>query len=112
MPWLGYQPDCAEVMTKDELRELFANADRKGLLDKADSLYKCEDPKKIFKPLTGPLQGYYRIPYGRYRAIYSVDEEILPAGEILIHIKIRFVAAGIRKEGDKKDAISLNNSKS
>jgi predicted transcriptional regulator of viral defense system len=25
--------DCAEAMTKDELRELFANADRKGLLD-------------------------------------------------------------------------------
>jgi predicted transcriptional regulator of viral defense system len=25
--------DCAEVMTKDELRELFANADRKGLLE-------------------------------------------------------------------------------
>ena len=25
--------DCAEEMTKDELRELFANADRKGLLD-------------------------------------------------------------------------------
>jgi predicted transcriptional regulator of viral defense system len=25
--------DCAEEMTKDELREVFANADRKGLLD-------------------------------------------------------------------------------
>jgi len=25
--------DCAEVMTKDELREVFANADRKGMLD-------------------------------------------------------------------------------
>jgi hypothetical protein len=25
--------DCAEEMSKDELRELFANADRKGMLD-------------------------------------------------------------------------------
>ena len=25
--------DCAEEMTKDELREVFANAERKGLLD-------------------------------------------------------------------------------
>ena len=25
--------DCAEEMTKDELRAVFANADRKGLLD-------------------------------------------------------------------------------
>ena len=25
--------DCAEEMTKDELRQLFANAERKGLLD-------------------------------------------------------------------------------
>jgi len=25
--------DCAEEMTKDELRQLFANADRKGMLD-------------------------------------------------------------------------------
>jgi len=76
---------------------------RKGLLDKADSLKECDDPRRASKPLVGPLRGYYRITCGRYRAIYSVEEETLARGDVLIHVIIRFVAAGIRKEGDKKD---------
>jgi len=76
---------------------------RKGLLEKADRLLECDDPREASKALVGPLSGYYRIVYSRYRAIYSVDEDRLPDGDVLVHIKIRFVAAGIRKEGDKKD---------
>jgi len=76
---------------------------RRGLLNKADQLLECEDPRKVFKPLVGPLQGYYRITYSRYRAIYWVDEEILVNGDVRLRIIVRFVAAGIRKEGDKKD---------
>jgi mRNA-degrading endonuclease RelE of RelBE toxin-antitoxin system len=76
---------------------------RRGLLDKADILLECTDPKTAFKPLEGALEGYYRITYARYRAIYSVEEESLVSGDVLVHIVIRFVAAGIRKEGDKKD---------
>ncbi len=80
---------------------------RRGLLEKADGFLKCDDPKEASKALVGPLSGYYRIVYSRYRAIYSVDEERLADGDVLVHVKVRFVAAGIRKEGDKKDIYQL-----
>ena len=80
---------------------------RKGLLEKADLLYECDDPSTAHKPLVGPLQGYYRIGYSRYRAIYSVEKDTLPNGDILVYIKIRFVVVGIRKEGDKRDVYNF-----
>jgi mRNA-degrading endonuclease RelE of RelBE toxin-antitoxin system len=76
---------------------------RKGLLGKADELTNGPDPREWCKPLTGPLQGYYRIVYSRYRAIFSVREEKLVNGDKLLHLEVVFVAAGIRKELDKKD---------
>jgi mRNA-degrading endonuclease RelE of RelBE toxin-antitoxin system len=76
---------------------------RKGLLDKADALLTCGDPRKCCKPLTGPLEGCYRIVYSRYRAIFTVVEERLDSGDVLLHLKVIFVAAGIRKEFDRND---------
>lgn len=76
---------------------------RKGLLEKADELYGCEDPRKVHKPLSGPLQGYYRITYSRYRAVYTVSEEEIAGGDSLITITVRFVAAGVRKEHSRDD---------
>ena len=80
---------------------------RQGLLKKADSLKTCADPKKAHKPLVGPLQGYYRITYSRYRAIYSVEEEELASGDVLVYVRIRFLAVGIRKERDRKDIYEI-----
>ncbi len=79
----------------------------KGLLDKAEELYKCEDPKTAHKPLTGPLKGNYRITYARYRAVYSVEEEDIANGDVFVHIRVLFVAAGIRKERSKKDVYAV-----
>jgi mRNA interferase RelE/StbE len=76
---------------------------RRGILEKADALYNCTDPKGAHKPLGGPLDGYYRICYSRYRAVYTVEEEAIANGDVLIHVTIRFVAAGIRKEHSKDD---------
>lgn len=76
---------------------------RRGLLKKAALLRDCADPRSASKPLWGPLQGFYRITYSRYRAIYDVEEEQLASGDVFVTITVRFVAAGIRKEGDKKD---------
>jgi mRNA interferase RelE/StbE len=76
---------------------------RRGLLDKANQLRNVDDPSVVHKPLTGPLNGYYRIAYSRYRAIYSVEEEKLANGDVVVRIIVRFVAVGIRKEGDKND---------
>jgi mRNA-degrading endonuclease RelE of RelBE toxin-antitoxin system len=76
---------------------------RKGLLEKADELAEGPDPREWCKPLAGPLQGYYRIVYSRYRAIFSVKEEKLANGDKLLHLEVIFIAAGIRKEMDKKD---------
>lgn len=80
---------------------------RRGLLAKAGELRTADDPAKAHKPLSGPLQGYYRICYSRYRAIYDVEREELPSGDVLQKVVVRFVAAGIRNEGDKNDIYRL-----
>lgn len=77
---------------------------RKGLLDKADELYHGGDPRQRHKPLQGPLQGCYRITYARYRAVYLVEEERDAAsGEVVLHLRVLFIAAGVRRERDKND---------
>lgn len=80
---------------------------RRGLLDKANELREAENPREVHKPLVGPLSGFYRICYARYRAIYSVEEDYLASGNTLIRVIIKFVAVGIRKEGDRKDIYRL-----
>ncbi len=75
----------------------------RGLYKKADELYGCDDPRQAHKPLQGPLKGYYRITYARYRAIYRVLEEELPNGDSLVHLKVQFIAAGKREERSKQD---------
>ena len=90
---------------KNGLRKLPQKV-RKGLFRKVDDLAKG-DPSKTYKPLTGPLQGYYRIRYSRYRAIYTVEEESIANGDVLTHVRVLFVAVGIRKEGDKHDIYKL-----
>ena len=91
---------------KDQLARLSPKV-RKGLLAKANLLRESDDPKAPHKALTGPLQGYYRITYSRYRAIYSVREECLPDDTTLVYVKVLFVAVGIRKERDKKDVYDV-----
>lgn len=80
---------------------------RKGLLNKADGLRECSDPKTAHKALLGPLAGFYRMTYARYRAIYCVEEEELASGDMLVHVKIMFVAAGKRKERDRQDIYKI-----
>lgn len=81
---------------------------RKGLLDKALELRDTAiDPYHAHKPLTDELEGYYSIKYSRYRALYTVREERPPRGVTSLQIRIVFVAAGIRKDGDKKDVYRL-----
>jgi mRNA interferase RelE/StbE len=75
---------------------------RRGLYNKIDSL-KNSDPRQAGKPLTGPLLGYRSITYGRYRAIFTVSNEMLASGDVLVHIQIVVVAAGIRREHHKSD---------
>ena len=66
-----------------------------------------DDPRKAYKPLVHPLQGYYRLTYGRFRAIYSVEEEKLADGNSLIYIRVRFIAVGMRKERDRNDIYAI-----
>ena len=80
---------------------------RRGLLTKADRLYECSDPKRVHKPLVGPLAGYYRITYARYRAIYRVQEETIANGDVLINITITFVVAGKRQERSRDDVYKV-----
>lgn len=80
---------------------------RKGILDKADQLAEVDDPKTVHKPLTGPLQGYFRLCYARYRAIYRVDEDHLVNGDTLVSIEVLFVAAGKRDERSRDDVYKV-----
>ena len=80
---------------------------RRGLLEKADRLAESDDPRKIYKPLVGPLEGYFRIPYSRYRAVFRVDEKKAAGGKIVLVVTITFVAVGVRKAGDKHDVYRL-----
>lgn len=80
---------------------------RRGLLEKARQLESCDDPRESHQALVGPLAKYFRITYGRYRAIYTVNEEALSDGNACVTVTVVFVACGIRKEGDKKDVYRL-----
>jgi mRNA interferase RelE/StbE len=91
---------------KEGLRQLPQKV-RRGLLDKAGALRDADDPESIHKPLTGPLQGYYRLCYSRYRAIYRIEREKLANDDVIQRVVVLFVAAGIRNEGDKNDIYRL-----
>jgi len=80
---------------------------RRGLLEKADQLADADDPRRVYKPLVGPLEGYYRMPYSRYRAVFRVDEKKSTGGKIVLVVTITFVAVGARKAGDKHDVYRL-----
>lgn len=91
---------------KSQLAELPPKV-RKGILSKADALQSCTDPKTAHKPLVGPLEGYYRLTYARYRAVYSVKEDKLPSGDSLVFIRIQFVAVGKREEHARDDIYKI-----
>lgn len=74
-----------------------------GLIAKADELVAGGDPRRVHKPLTGPLGGHYRVTYGRYRAIYRVDEERGSGGSVVLTLTVTFVACGTRREHSKDD---------
>jgi mRNA interferase RelE/StbE len=80
---------------------------RRGLLKKAGGLKDCSDPKSAHKPLRGPLEGFCRITNARYRAVYCVEEDELASGDVYVRVKICFVAAGKRKERDRKDIYKI-----
>jgi mRNA interferase RelE/StbE len=65
------------------------------------------DPRKAGKPLTGPLEGLRSITHGRYRAIFSVDEEEIAGEEVRLHVRVVVEVVGIRKERDKRDVYKI-----
>ena len=90
---------------RDKLATLPLKA-RRAILAKTGALAKT-DPKTAHKPLTGPLQGYYSLRVGRYRALYRVEEEQLANGDTFVSITVLVVVVGQRKEGDKRDVYKL-----
>jgi mRNA interferase RelE/StbE len=90
---------------RDALRRLPKRV-QQGLLSKVDEL-RTPDAWRLHKPLIGPLQGFRRLSYARYRAVYSVTEHKQPDGKIVIRIVITVVAVGIRKQRSKEDIYQL-----
>jgi mRNA interferase RelE/StbE len=71
---------------------------RAKIIETIDGL--AEDPEKKGKPLMAELDGYrsVRAVGQRYRIIYRIDNE---------KVIVLVVAAGIRREGDRKDIYAL-----
>lgn len=90
----------------DQFREL-PEKTRKIFKTKLTALAAVDHPKDVYKPLVGPLKKYYSIKVSRYRLIFSVEEERLANGEIIIRYTVIVVLTGARKEGDKKDVYAI-----
>ena len=90
---------------KEKLAELPPKI-RRAILEKTAALANT-DPTRAHKPLTGPLSGYYSIKVSRYRAVYTVLEEQLANGDVLVFVRVVVVAVGMRKDGDKRDVYRL-----
>lgn len=73
-----------------------------GILDQAKEKIReaMVDPEQAGKQLTGPFFPYRRLKFSRYRIVYRVERDADPP-------EARFLYAGIRKEGDKKDVYAL-----
>jgi mRNA interferase RelE/StbE len=71
---------------------------RAKIIETIDGL--AEEPEKKGKPLISELDGYHsvRAVGQRYRIIYRIDKE---------KVIVLVVAAGIRREGDRKDIYEL-----
>ena len=71
---------------------------RAKIIETIDGL--AEDPEKKGKPLIAELDGYHsvRAVGQRYRIIYRIDND---------KVVVLVVAAGIRREGDRKDIYAL-----
>ena len=87
---------------KTQLAELPKKV-RQGILAKARRLGECAKPEGVHKPLHGPLEGYFRFTYARYRAVYKVEREELASGDILELVTITFIAVGKRAERNRDD---------
>lgn len=78
---------------------------RKGIFDKIGEL-SDSDPRKAGKALVGPFLGCRRLTYGRYRAIFRVEESKV-GGKLVLKVHVTVLATGIRKEHDKKDVYKI-----
>ena len=77
-----------------------------NIFDKVGSLRLC-DPRKVHKPLVGPLAKCRSIKCGRYRVLYMVKKKSNGAGGFELELQVVVVLAGIRKEGSKEDVYRL-----
>jgi mRNA interferase RelE/StbE len=82
----------------DMLREIRDRREQGKVRQVISSL--ADEPKKKGKALTGEFSGFRvtRAAGQRYRIIYTVEEE---------KVRVVVVAAGRRKDGDRKDIYSL-----
>src|SRR4051812_48232674 len=78
-----------------------------GLFNVIDDLQLGNNPADNFKPLLGPLSGRYRACFSRHRAVYSVDSETLPNGDVLHHVTVLFIVTGRRTESGKQEIRQL-----
>jgi len=90
----------------EALRALPRQAAR-GLYRKVGALREAEDPRSVGKPLTGPLQGYYRLVHSRYRAVYGIEETVNSGGVRVLRITILVLIVGKREAGSRRDIYEL-----
>lgn len=91
---------------REALKQLPKKVQR-NILNKTKALSDVDDPRRIHKPLTGPLQNYYSIKAGRYRVLYQVIDEQLSNGDVYTTIHVIVVCVVKREEGSRNDVYNL-----
>ncbi len=73
-----------------------------GILDQARDAIRgaMSDPEQAGKQLTDSFYPYRRLKFSRYRTVYRVASNTAQP-------EVRFLFAGIRKEGNKKNVYTL-----
>ena len=94
---MPYQVNITQT-TQDMLRRIGDRRIRGLLVTRMEQL--ANEPEKQGDPLSGELDGYrsVRAVDQRYRIIYTIDQ-----GRVIVIV----VAAGIRREGDRRDIYSV-----
>lgn len=96
--WTETARQCLQALPREAQKTAYGKVQR---------LSDCDDPRSLYKPLSGALAGVYSIRCGRYRVLYVVHEEELSNGDVLCTVLVRVVYAGQRKAGDRKDVYAL-----
>lgn len=74
---------------------------RRGLCKSVGAL-RSPSALSEYLQLVAPLQDFYRVPEGRYKAVFSLCRDTIPSGDILTSITVQFIATTVPSDSDRR----------